>query len=311
MSVEYKDYYKILGVDRKATQEEIAKAYKKLARKHHPDLNKNTKESEEKFKEVNEANDVLKDPEKRAMYDQLGPNYQHGQQFRPNGFSGNFSNMGGGFGGSGYSDFFETIFGNFGGGGNSSFSQDPFSNFSRGRKGANIESTLSLTLEEAFHGGKKNITLTGVNGKRSLEVNIPAGVKNGAKIRLAGQGEVGTNAANGDLLLKIAILPHAQYSLDGADIIYDLTLAPWDAVLGCKMRVPTLNGAVELTIAPGTSSGKKFRLRNKGLGSGAAQGDLYIRIGIKAPTPLTPEQEELWLQLKTLDEQNTSDNEKE
>ena len=317
MSVEYKDYYKILGVEKSASQEEISKAYKKLARKHHPDLNQGDKKAEEKFKELGEAHEVLKDPEKRKMYDQLGPNWQHGQNFqRPPGFENMHFNFGGSdadFGGSGFSDFFETLFGggggrgfssaNFGGssfggssfgGGFGGFSQQP-------RKGRDVEANLNLTLEEAYHGGRKALTLSGAPGTapRSLEVNIPAGVKNGARIRLTGQGDPGMmGGPAGDMYLKVTIHSHPHFTLDDADIIYDLHLAPWDAALGAKVTVPTLSGMVELTIAPGTGSGKKLRLRGKGLGSGKSKGDLFVRIAIDVPEPATAEARSLWEQLR-------------
>ena len=316
MSVEYKDYYKILGVSKSATQDEISKAYKKLARKHHPDLNQGDEKSEERFKEVNEAHEVLKDPEKRKMYDQLGPNWQHGQNFqRPPGFENmhfDFSGMGGGS--SGFSDFFETLFGGgrgfsgsgFGGGaggfGGSSFGGSNFSGFTQQpRKGRDVEARLSLTLDEAYHGGKKPLTLSGASGQapRSLEVNIPAGVKNGARIRLAGQGDPGAmGGPAGDMFLKVSIQSHPHFTLDDADIIYDLHLAPWDAALGAKVTVPTLSGKVELTIAPGTGSGKKLRLRGKGLGSGKNKGDQLVRVSIDVHEPAKPEVRELWEKLR-------------
>ena len=316
MSVEYKDYYKVLGVAKNATKEEIAKAYKKLARKYHPDLNKDDKKAEDRFKEVNEANEVLKDPEKRKMYDHLGPNWQNGQNFqRPPGFEHmNFSRggaPGGGFGGGGFSDFFETLFGGGGFGGQGAqfggfggqggqfggqgggFSQAP-------RRGNDVEASLTLTLEEAYSGGKKSVSLQGPAGRRSLEVAVPAGVKPGARIRLTGQGEEGRGGGNGDLYLKVQIAPHQNFSLDDADVIYDLLLAPWEAVLGAKVRVPTLTGAIDLNIAPGTGSGKKLRIRGKGLGSGQTKGDQLVRIGIAVPDTLSPEEQELWAKLQEI-----------
>lgn len=318
MAVEYKDYYKILGVQKSASKEEISKAYKKLARKYHPDLNQGDKKAEESFKEINEAHEVLKDPEKRKLYDQLGPNWQHGQNFKqPPGFEGmrfNFGGSGADFGGSGFSDFFETLFGgkgsfsggSFGGGGfgPSSFGGGNFNGFTQApRKGRDVEATLSLTMEEAFHGGKKTLTLSGGSGTppRSLEVNIPAGVKNGARIRLVGQGDPGQMGAQaGDMYLKVAIHPHSFFTLDDADVLYDLHIAPWDAALGSKATVPTLSGKVEIKIAPGTSSGKKLRLRGKGLGSGKAKGDQLVRIVIDVQEPPTPEARALWEQLRDL-----------
>ncbi len=311
MSVSYKDYYKILGVSRDASKEDIAKAYKKLARKYHPDLNKDDKKAEERFKEVNEANEVLKDPEKRKLYDQLGPNWKDGQNFqRPPGFENmNFGFSGapggsaGGFGG--FSDFFETLFGGGFAGQGAQFSgsfggrDSRFAGFNQGpRRGSDVEATLTLTLEEAFNGGKKSVALQMPSGRRSLEVNIPAGVKPGARIRLSGQGEEGRGGGNGDLYLRVQVAPHHDFSLDDADVIYDLNLAPWEAALGAKVRVPTLSGAVELNISPGTSSGKKLRLRGKGLGAGQAKGDQFVRIGIAVPDSLSPEEQELWTKLR-------------
>ncbi len=313
MSVAYKDYYKILGVSKDASKEEIAKAYKKLARKYHPDLNKDDKKAEDRFKEVNEANEVLKDPEKRRLYDQLGPNWKDGQNFqRPSGFENmryNFSGGGPGAGGGlgGFSDFFETLFGGGFGGRSTGFEGNPFgqagsfNGFSQGpRRGNDVEASITLTLEEAYNGGKKPVTLQGSSGQRSLEVNIPAGVKPGARIRLTGQGEEGRSGPNGDLYLRIQIAPHPEFSLDDVDVIYDLTLAPWEAALGTKIRVPTLTGAVELNISPGTSSGKKLRIRGKGLGAGQAKGDQFVRIGIAVPDSLSPEERELWTKLQEI-----------
>jgi curved DNA-binding protein len=317
MSVEYKDYYKTLGVQRTATTEEIGKAYKKLAKKYHPDLNPNDKKAEERFREINEANEVLKDPEKRKMYDHLGPDWKNGQQFggqnfrRPPGFeNARFSYGSGGADFGGFSDFFETLFGGgmrgaqgganpFGGaqfrtsygGGN------PFEGFAP-HKGSDSNADITLTLEDAFRGGKKNVTLRGPSGVRSLEVNIPAGVKPGARIRLAGQGDSSPGGAAGDLYLKVHIAPDNRFTLDDADIIYDLALAPWEAVLGCKIRVPTLTGDVEIAIAPGAGSGKKLRLRGKGLGTGAAKGDQLVRISIAVPDTISDAERKLWQSLQ-------------
>lgn len=317
MSVEYKDYYKLLGVSRESSKDEIGKAYKKLARKYHPDLNPNNKEAESKFKEINEAYEVLRDDEKRRLYDQLGPNWEHGQQFQgAPGFEGfNFNPGGGGSfsfsssgGAGGFSDFFEMIFGGMGRGGQpqggrAGFGADPFSGFSsRGdapRRGGDIETTITLSLEDAYNGGKKNITLQGSAGdSKSLEVNIPRGVKPGARIRLSGQGQPGVyGGADGDLYLKVQIAPHGKYRVDGNNIVYTLPLAPWEAALGAKVRVPTLDGEVELNIQPGTGSGRKLRLRGRGLGSGANCGDQLVLVEILTPEKLDSEEEELWRKL--------------
>ncbi len=320
--MEYKDYYKILGVDNKASQDEIHKAYKKLARKYHPDLNPNDSSAEEKFKEINEAYEVLKDPEKRKHYDALGADWQHGQNFQPppgyenvhfefRGDPGRGFDMGGM---GGFSDFFESIFRNFGGRGQDfggsqfrEFRGDPFSQAGFASKGQDSEATLELTLEEAYQGGQKSITLQeqvpGPDGmprmqNKTLSVNIPPGIKDGSKIRLSGQGSSGRGPGTaGDLYLKVKIAPHPKFKVDGNNIIYDLPLAPWEAALGSKVRVPTLEGDVEMNIPAGVSSGQKLRLKGKGLGRGATKGDQFARIVIKTPKKMSEEEKKLWQQL--------------
>lgn len=314
MGVEYKDYYKLLGVERNAGKDEISKAFKKLARKYHPDMNPDNKEAEDKFKDINEAYEVLKDDEKRKLYDQLGPNWQHGQNFQqPPGFE-NFTFYGGGgqnfgqsggfsgsFGGSGFSDFFETLFGGAGRG--QGFGPDPFSSFTRRpQRGRDVEAELGLTLEEAHNGGRKNVSISSPGaGSKALEINIPVGVKEGARIRLAGQGDPAPGGPGsgqpGDLYLRVKLLPHKHFALEGNNILYELNLAPWEAALGVKVRVPTLDKEVELSVPAGSSSGKRFRLRGKGLGSGTGKGDQYVRLNIKMPHKLEPEEKELWEKL--------------
>ncbi len=311
MSVSYKDYYQLLGVDRKATKDEISKAFKKLARTYHPDLNPGDTKAEEKFKELNEAYEVLKDPEKRRMYDQLGHNWQHGQQFNAGGFGG--QGFGGGFGGGSggdFSDFFEAIFGQaargggqgFGGGfggAQGGFGADPFGGFQRRpSKGKDIQAEITITLEDALKGNRRSITLSGAQGKRDLEVNIPAGSKEGSKLRLTGQGEPSpSGGASGDLFLRIKFMTHALFSVDGNDISYDLPLTPWEAALGVKARIPTLEGEIEMNIPAGTSSGRRFRLRGRGLGKEGARGDQMVRAMIRVPESLSDEERALFEQL--------------
>ena len=327
MSVEYKDYYKLLGVSKTASQDEISKAYKKLARKHHPDLNPNDPEAERKFKEINEANEVLKDPEKRKLYDSLGPNWKDGQNFqRPPGFENAQYNFGGAggqqFDAGAFSDFFETIFGGgMGGGGRARFSQGgSFGDFggfgggmgggsySRGpSRGSDANATLELTLEEAYRGGAKAISLQEQTigpdgsprlGTKTLSVNIPAGVREGGKIRLSGQGNPGRAGGKaGDLYLKVKILPHPLFKLEEGNVILDLPLAPWEAALGAKVRVPTLDGAVEMQIPAGSSSGRKLRLAGKGLGGKGRRGDQLVRLMVQVPSTLSDEQRDLWQKL--------------
>ena len=304
--MEYKDYYKLLGVGKDAGQDEIGKAFKKLARKYHPDLNPNNPEAESRFKEINEAYEVLKDPEKRKLYDSLGPNWKDGQNFQPPPGFENIRFSSGGFGGEGFSDFFETIFG--GGFGGARFGGEGFSRMrSRGR---DAEVRLPLTLEEAYRGGRKTVTLQeqvrGADGmprmqQKTLEVNIPAGVKNGGKIRLSGQGSPGTGGGQpGDLLLQGEIAEHLLFRLEGVNVLYDLRLAPWEAVLGTSARIPTLDSPVDMTIPPGVSSGQKLRLAGKGLGKGTSQGDQFVRIIIRSPRELSDRERELWTELSRI-----------
>lgn len=304
--MEYKDYYKLLGVGKDAGQDEIGKAFKKLARKYHPDLNPNNPEAESRFKEINEAYEVLKDPEKRKLYDSLGPNWKDGQNFQPPPGFENIRFSSGGFGGEGFSDFFETIFG--GGFGGARFGGEGFSRMrSRGR---DAEVRLPLTLEEAYRGGRKTVTLQeqvrGADGmprmqQKTLEVNIPAGVKNGGKIRLSGQGSSGTGGGQpGDLLLQVEIAEHPLFRLEGVNVLYDLRLAPWEAVLGTSARIPTLDSPVDMTIPPGVSSGQKLRLAGKGLGKGTSQGDQFVRIIIRSPRELSDRERELWTELSRI-----------
>ncbi len=311
MSVEFKDYYKILGVTRQASQDEISKAFKKLARKHHPDLNPGDASAEAKFKEAGEAYEVLKDPEKRKLYDQLGPNWQQGQNFQP---PPGFENMrfrqsgGGGFAGDGFSDFFETLFGGAGGaraGGFSGFGGGGFQQ--RPRRGQDAEVTYEIGLEQAYAGGPQSVSIQehvpGADGypvmqTRTLKVNIPPGVKDGQKIRLAGQGNPGgAGGEPGDLYMRIKLRPHPQFKVKDDNVVFDLALAPWEAALGATVRVPTLDGAVEMKIPPGVGSGAKMRVRGKGLGTAGKRGDQMVRIMIQTPKTLSDEERRLWEEL--------------
>ncbi|MDO5536428.1 MAG: J domain-containing protein [Desulfovibrionaceae bacterium] len=317
MAVSYQDYYKLLGVERSADKETIAKAYKKLARKYHPDLNPGDKQAEEKFKEVNEAYEVLKDPKKRQMYDQLGPNWQQGQQFNSSDFFDQFGNMGnfrgfgdtgfdpnrmqftfggsgrsGGMGGSGFSDFFDTLFGGgAAGGGFDRFGQ------SRPRRGADLKTEIALTLEQVQEGGRRPIRVFGGMGEaRTLEVNVPRGIKDGGKLRLTGQGQAGPGG-NGDLYVTVRYQPHPVFKVEGNDLHCDIDIAPWEAVFGGSLKVRTLEGDVEIALPAGSNSGRKFRLRGRGLGPDGQRGDLLVRIIIKIPAKSSEKELELWRQL--------------
>lgn len=306
MAVEYQDYYKVLGVDRKASAEDISKAYKKLARKYHPDLNPGNKEAEDKFKQINEANEVLKDPEKRKLYDQFGSNWQQGQQFNPGDHgaqyqSGPWDDMGS----TDFSSFFESIFGQNGG----SFGSHNFggSSFGKPRRGSDVEAELPLTLEEVLKGGKRTVTLQMSGGPKTLEVNIPAGVRNGAKLRLTGQGNPShSGGAAGDLFLRIAYKPDSKFKVDGDNLHSDISILPWQAILGAKVIVPTLEGNVEFNIPASTNSGRKFRLRGKGMGTPAKRGDLIIKVMIDVPAKVSDKERQLWEELAKLSSSQSS-----
>jgi len=300
MSVSYKDYYKLLGVERSSPKEEIAKSYKKLARKYHPDLNPENKEAEEKFKELTEAYDVLKDAKKRKLYDQLGSNWKDGQNFQgaPGSENMHFNFNGQNFSGGDNSAFFEMLFGQAARAQTSrsgGFGPDPFSAFSsRQRKGQDYEAELVITLEDAFNGAKSNINIDLPDGPRALDVNIPAGIKNGNKLRLSEQGGKIAGGIAGDLFLRIRYAEHAYFQVEDNNILYKLAISPWEAVLGTKVIISTLAGEIEMNIPAGTSSGKKFRLRGKGLASSAGKGDQFVHIQIKVPTELSDEERTLW-----------------
>ncbi len=329
MAVKFQDYYEILGVHRDASQEEIQSAYRKLARKYHPDVNK-TAEAEDKFKKVGEAYEVLKDPEKRAKYDQLGENWRMGDDFTPppgwdfqntggQGRSGtfhygNFEDLGEGFSffgkGGGFSDFFETLFGGFGGGAEEGGGFSGFGGSAAGtaeRKGSDQEAELAISLEEAYSGSRKTITLEQTGGmggfgqpkRKTLDVNIPAGITSGQKLRLSGQGSPAPRSGkSGDLYLRVKINPHPKYRVDGADIETDLRMSPSEAALGAKVNLPVLDGRVSLTIPPGTESGKKLRLKGKGLRKkGGSRGDMYAVVKIVVPKKLSAAERELYEKL--------------
>ncbi|MBQ3892523.1 MAG: DnaJ C-terminal domain-containing protein [Desulfovibrio sp.] len=305
MGVAYKDYYKTLGVERTASKDAIAKAYKKLARKYHPDLNPGDKGAEDKFKDINEAYEVLKDDEKRRMYDQLGSDWKEGQQFSGGpgfeNFNFNFSGGQGGFGGVN-SDFFEMLFGNMGRSGFKRRHQpgdDIFGTFSgsRSRKGNDVRADIDISLEEARNGGVKHVSLNDGGKMSDLQFNIPPGIGDGQKIRLAGKGNPGSPA--GDLLLTVHYAKHRIFQVEDRNVVCEVVLWPWEAVFGTKKRVPTLEGEVEMSIPPGSSSGRRLRLRGYGIGPAAQRGDEYVSIVIRVPKPedLSEEQRKHWMAL--------------
>ncbi len=314
MSVKYKDYYEVLGVKRDASQEEIKRAHRRLARKYHPDVNKGDKAAEEKFKEASEAYEVLKDPETRKKYDALGANWKSGQEFTPPpGFENihfEFGGQGGqGFnfsgGGGGFSDFFEMLFRQSGQGGGRGGVEDLFAGRvhpggSRAAQApAHTEAGLTISLEDAYYGAAKQITLQDPsNGStKTLNVKIPPGTTTGAKIRLAGQGGRGVGGRAGDVLLKITIAPHPRFEVQGHNLHMTLPVSPWEATLGAKVPVKTLDGEITLTVPAGAQSGQKLRLREKGLperGQGAGRGDLLVQLKTVVPKDLNDRERELF-----------------
>ena len=299
MSVQYKDYYQSLGVPRTASADEIKKSFRKLAREFHPDVAKDKKKAEEKFKEINEAYEVLGDADKRKKYDELGANWKSGAEFRPppghGGFGGGQTfrgGRGGGvefeFGGTGFSDFFEQMFGaRMRGGG---FNGHPgFADEEAAEPSRDIEGDILVTLEEARRGSLRTVTVRRENRTDSHQVKIPAGIAEGQKLRIAGRGEHG-----GDLYLRVRLARHPDFDVDGHNLIYELELAPWEAALGTEIPVPTLEGKVNIKIPAGTASGQKLRVRGRGLGK---DGDLFVVTKIVVPGKITDAQKKLWEQL--------------
>ncbi len=298
--MDYKDYYKILGIDKKATKEEIKKSFRALAIKHHPDKNPGSKEAEEKFKLVNEANEVLSNPEKRKKYDELGENWQQYEQSNNQnggnpfgGASGGQQYYGGGEGQSDFSDFFEQFFagraqnrsGNFG-------NQANF-------KGGDYETEMEITLEEAFQGTNRTIQLE----NEKLRVTTKPGAYNDQLLRIKGKGASGSSSEHrGDLFVRIKIKQHPKFTRKGDDLYNTNIIDLYTAVLGGEIIVSTLSGQVKIKIAKGTQNGKTIRLKGKGMPvyeKPNTYGDLYIQLHVQIPDKLTEKQNELFEQLKT------------
>ena len=319
MAVEFKDYYAILGVSRDASDDEIKKAFRKLARQYHPDVAKNKKGAEAKFKEINEAHEVLSDPEKRRKYNELGANWNQPGARQPAGAKRGWSTSEGDqefhFGGTGFSDFFEQFFGR----------RQPTSDFenlfrrsartggARGvggaefaARGEDIEGDILVTLDEAMHGSMRPITLqrtdprTGQQESETFTVRIPPGAQEGRRIRVPGKGGLGVGGGQaGDLFLRVRLGAHPDFEVRGADLYHELELTPWEAVLGRHVAVPTLSGTIKLRIPPGTSTGKQLRVRGLGLpkSPGGERGDIYVVVRIQVPMTVSDEERALWEQL--------------
>ncbi|MGE9295760.1 MAG: DnaJ C-terminal domain-containing protein [Puniceicoccales bacterium] len=319
MAVEFKDYYKTLGVKSDAGADENKKAFRKLARAHHPDHAKpeDREKAEEKFKEINEAYDVLGDAEKRSKYDQLGANWQ---QYEHAGAGRGYGAPGGGFrqhrtgpggyefhfGGTGFSDFFEQFFGGAGG--------DPFAGgMGRGRsaqppRGQDLEAEILVQLDEAYRGAERTIRLervdpqTGEAKEQSYRVKIPAGVKSGQRIRLGGQGG-SAGGFSGDLFLKVRLAPHPDFEVKGSDLHHALELRAWEAALGASREIPLPGGKrVRITVPSGAKSGERVRLRGLGLPAKGGPGDLFVEYTIIAPKPKSDAERQLWEKLRAINE---------
>src|SRR6266508_2257403 len=281
MPVQFRDYYETLGVPKTATEDEIRSAFRKLARKYHPDVAKDKKAAEEKFKEINEAYEVLSDPEKRKKYDQLGADWN-----RPGGFQPPPQWQGQQPGGGFYQ------WGGDGGGA------------ATAERGADVEAYIMVTLEEALHGSTRTVSLrrAGSDKVEQYQVKIPRGVREGQRIRLRGQGEAGAGGGkSGDLFLRVRLAKHPDFSVEGSDLIHEERIEPWQAVLGSELLVPTLEGKVRLKVPPGTQGAQRFRLRERGLpGVSGKRGDLYVVVQINIPKKLIERERELWSELAKL-----------
>jgi curved DNA-binding protein len=316
MPVEFKDYYATLGVPRTASDQDIKKSFRKLAREFHPDVAKDKKTAEEKFKEINEAYEVLSDPDKRKKYDQYGSTWKEGGGYQPPPGWQDARSAGGAqsqefhFGGTGFSDFFEQLFGRSGGGGFGFGGRDfeaAESAQPRGpARGYDIEGDILVTLDEAMRGSVRSISLERVNPKtgqteaQTFKVRVPVGVKEGQTIRIPGKGGDGANGGtSGDLFLHVRYAAHPDFRARGSDLHYDLDLAPWEAVLGTTVSVPTLESPVKVRIPAGTNNGCQLRVRGRGLprGRDGERGDLYVVVNVQLPPQLSEEERELWEKL--------------
>lgn len=295
------DYYKVLGVDKNADEKEIKKAFRKLAKQYHPDANPDNPSAEQRFKEVNQAYEVLSDADKRAQYDRFGPDFARYQGFQGQP-GGGFNPNGGGFGGqtytnvdfgdSGFADIFENIFGGFGGSGRTRTRAEA-------PAGRDIEQEVTISLREAYDGTTRQI----LKGSRRINVNIPAGAANGTKVRLTGEGEqsMGVNGKAGDLYLVVKVEDDPQFTRDGDNLQVDVTVDMFTALLGGEVRVPTMQRDVKLKIPAGTQSGQKFRVGGKGMPNLRKKdqfGDLYAIVMVSVPKNLTDDQRQQVLELK-------------
>lgn len=326
MSVKFKDYYEVLGLKREASNEQIRQAYRRLARRYHPDVNPGDKVAEDKFKEINEANEVLSDAEKRKRYDQLGANWKDGAEFTPPAGWGQvniqFEDLGGIFGGGGFSEFFETLFG----GRTSDVQGAQRRRGSRAKtsRGQDAEAEMEISLEDAHKGGRHRITLQGsrscsacggtgnsngvvcpacrgsgqVLNPKTIDVNIPPAARESSVIKVRKQGQPGANGERGDLYIKLKLKPHRFLTVSGDDTTAEVPVSPWEAVLGATIEVPTIDGKAEVKIPAGAQGGQRLRLRGQGLNKReGGRGDQYVKLKIVVPAHLTDREKELYRDL--------------
>lgn len=326
MPVEFKDYYQVLGVSPKATDEDIKKAFRTLARKYHPDVAKDKKTAEEKFKELNEANEVLSNPESRKKYDELGAHWKTGAGSRPppGRAGGRSAGRGAGgeayefqFEGTGFSDFFEQFFGGrasrsrgaspFDHHGAADGTDEPAEQAAAALRGQDIQGDILITLDEVLKGALRAISVRRTNARTGQEethtcpVRIPAGVQAGQSIRVPGKGGEGLGGGRaGDIYLRVRYAQHPDWHARGTDLVGHLELAPWEAVLGATVPVRTLEAIVSVKVPAGTQQGHQLRVRGKGLPAGPGKrGDLYVGVLIQVPPHIGKEEERLWKQLAT------------
>jgi DnaJ-class molecular chaperone len=300
--VEYKDYYKILGVSRDASAKEIKAAYRKLARKFHPDVNRGDANAEARFKEVNEANEVLSDTEKRKRYDTLGANWK---AYGGGAGQGRARVEVQDFGGRGFSDFFETFFGGAGGAQGIDI-EDMLRGAQRGRgpaRGDDLEYEVEVALEEVVRGTTRTLSLGEGGQTRKVEVKIPIGIRDGARLRIPGEGPQGPGGGpRGDLYLRMRVRPHPSFTRDGDDLQVAVTVPLSTAVLGGEVPVPTLDGPLGIKVPAGTPVGRVFRLRGHGLPrqGGDGRGDMLAQLNVSLPHNLSERERELFEELRTL-----------
>ncbi|MSU58383.1 MAG: J domain-containing protein [Pedosphaera sp.] len=317
MALQYKDYYASLGVPRGASEADLKKAFRKLAREYHPDVAKDKKKAEEKFKEINEAYEVLGDAEKRKRYDELGANWKGGSDFRP---PPGWEQFGGGrprgrstagghpdyefqFGGTGFSDFFESFFSSAARPGGARRGGGFTTEAEYAERGRDIEGDIMVTLDEVVRGSVRAVNVrteaVGEAKTKTFQVKIPAGVAEGQRLRIAGRGEAGAGGGTaGDLFLRVRLAKHPDFEVRDHNLIYEADLAPWEAVLGANLSVPTLNGRVNIKIPPGTQNGQKLRVRGRGLPEhDGAHGDLIVVARISVPPSVTEAERKLWEKL--------------